>query len=229
MQVPNNTFISGHFRRGETELAVKRMEEARNVFWNRLRTLNGPFDHLPRPFRETLPLLAASCREIGLQDAIMRVPFGAHDPESEVYKSQMRDLDDWQESIAKLREIPGYERALCPLLLPEVRVAAREGPVVIVAANENWAQALIFVDEEHEPKTLPLLCGAQNVIKRMTDDNEEILRRDGNSVYVNASGDGRSTNVILRQLLRNLWQYVVAPIIRHLGLVVCDLVSLCRT
>ncbi|KAG1719232.1 CHAT domain-containing protein [Suillus lakei] len=119
-----------------------------------------------------------------------------------------RLTEQWEATVAEIRDIQGFSRFLLPPLYTDLQEAARHGPVIILVASQYSCNALI-VPTSGEPRHVP--------ITSLTLADVETLKCDFAREIRHASFMGPKesrTNLIV--LLRKIWDEVMLPIVKVL-------------
>ncbi|KDQ52320.1 hypothetical protein JAAARDRAFT_138934 [Jaapia argillacea MUCL 33604] len=211
-------------RKDKYALAIELLEEGRAVFWSQALHLRAPFDEL----RLKAPDIALDLEIISKELERRSLHGFAHGHadalEIERQSEDLRRLNDsWLKGLNLARSIGGFEDFLLPKSFTSLRVAAANGPVVVLNASRSRCDALILKSAAGDILHVPL-----PLFTPETERNTMKMRNlaVGSSVP-QSRGDrrfrpGRSRSVDpeaqLRSLLATLWTTVVEPVIRALGM-----------
>ena len=132
---------------------------------------------------------------------------------------------EYEERLAEIRELDGYERFLLPKRFSELREAASRGPVIMLNASTFGCDGLIlaspssslhrirFLDISHE-RVLEL----QKIVKDSISKAEPAASTDDSreDVPVHDLSPAPDVDTSFRLVLRELWSMVVKPCIEYL-------------
>ncbi|OAX44469.1 hypothetical protein K503DRAFT_764886 [Rhizopogon vinicolor AM-OR11-026] len=122
--------------------------------------------------------------------------------------AQIRKLTVQRDNvISRIRMLPGYSRFLLPPLFSDLQKAAEGGPVIIVNASQYSCDALIILSAQ-DPVHLRLDISRAEVSEWSTE--LQSITKDAGS-----SDDCLERNKIVG-ILRELWQHIIAPIVKAL-------------
>jgi hypothetical protein len=152
---------------GRVELAIEWLEQGRSIIWGQLLDLRTPLDIL----KESHSALAQELRQLSLEieqmgswarRALPSALMGhAQQDPSKLATSSYELVQRRQELLDVIRNLPGFETFLRPKPLADLRIAARSGPVVILAEGdrEESYHALILRPRQ-EDKVISLKLNA---------------------------------------------------------------------
>ncbi|MCA1705984.1 MAG: CHAT domain-containing protein [Actinobacteria bacterium] len=126
---------------GEPDRAMELLEWARGVLWSQMMDTRSDLTAL----RDAAPDLAA---EMATVQAELDGQVGG-DPQELGHQ--------WDELLDRIRALPGFESFLLQSLAKDLRVAAADGPVVIVNVSEWRCDALVVTTTETHVVSLPEL------------------------------------------------------------------------
>ncbi|PSR72068.1 hypothetical protein PHLCEN_2v12049 [Hermanssonia centrifuga] len=194
---------------GDLASAVEVLEQGRGLVWSQVRDNRYPLENLPdvapeltEAFRETLvqlELLSMSSDDVRVSSE-----------EKAAYKSHL--LERWNDTLQKIRELPGFQDFLRPRPLNSLRMAAAEGPVIITNLDTLRSDAIIM--QSTGPLSLVplstdlprLLSGLSKIMDRISEQG----RADRPWQY---PGGPAQT---LTSILQSLWRYVCSPVVEKL-------------
>ncbi|MFI1051729.1 CHAT domain-containing protein [Streptomyces griseoruber] len=173
-------------RTDTTELAAAHPELAQ-----RLEDVRRALDALPTETAPGLPDGAPTAPSDRSKDADLR----------------QRLATEWDELIARIRALDGFQDFLRPLDLPRMRRAASAGPLVYLNVSELRSDALIITEAGVRAVPLP----------EITPD--ALYDNVADFLSVTALGDPSSTSArtLLREVLAWLWEAVARPVLDALG------------
>ncbi|KIM19786.1 hypothetical protein M408DRAFT_30930 [Serendipita vermifera MAFF 305830] len=215
--------VAAAIRLGEYETAVEWAEQGRSIVWQNLLGLRTPLDDL----RTTSPELADQLHDISMQlelpPAREDTPEMTHIISTEYVTQRYSQLAmQWDETIRKVREIPGFETFLQAKSLSDLVPAACEGPIVILNEHSSRCDALILSPRDMEDRRIsvvnvPLASLTSNMCQRLSRDLKGLLISGGvrgDASRKSARVGGRvSNNDKFKDILGELWLCVVKPVI----------------
>ncbi|EIN12450.1 hypothetical protein PUNSTDRAFT_130709 [Punctularia strigosozonata HHB-11173 SS5] len=110
-----------------TELAVECLEHGRTLLWNGVLHLRTPFDGLPDRLASRLRIVSRQLEEVGMSDTRKISEKGA--------SRRHALVNEFEELLEQARSHPGFEALLLPPEFANLRIAAKEGPVVLLVAS----------------------------------------------------------------------------------------------
>ena len=152
---------------GRPELAVELLEQGRSVLWAQALNLRTGLTRLA----ELHPHLAERLESIRkildtpVPDAALAVPDPAGaSPPGIAHTGQQQDPVDlrrrlareWDQVLAEVRTLDGFEHFLAAIPYPELAAAAAEGPVVIVNTSRHGCHALLVDPGAARPRIVGL-------------------------------------------------------------------------
>ncbi|KAH6866122.1 CHAT domain-containing protein [Coprinopsis sp. MPI-PUGE-AT-0042] len=235
---------------GRADKALEWLEQGRCVVWSQLSNLRTPLDNL----RLHNSQLAQSIAEVAkqLENA------GSSPTRGQLHinlsTSEKMSLEDearahlnlarrWDDLLKEVRSIPGFESFLQPLpcsfLLQHLPAS---GPVVVINVDKQRCDAIALLAGLGEPLPIPLpdfsLEKANNyrgILKASLEDQHLRMREVQETMDEEVLGRGakpckqESSQVVVRQVLRDLWNEVVNPILKALGFSVSAQIWWCPT
>ena len=213
--------IAGQHRR-----AVELLEAGRSLIWTQelnLRSdlsrlterdpsLAAELEHARTDLDLPLPLLAPGAMDGDLAALDDLTPTGTI--QREALERRHQAARRWDEVLAQVRRLEGFEHFLKPIPVAQLRAAAAGGPVVIVNASQLGCHALIFTatdDPGVEVIPLPGLTRSDavdqanlllGVISRAGDLSRPYQEADRRAVF---------------DVLDWLWRVVAEPVLNALG------------
>jgi hypothetical protein len=210
---------------GRPELAVELLEQGRSVLWTQALNLRGDLSRLA----EQAPELAG--RLVSIQKVLdTPVPDTPSPPEppggsvlaaargrqrQDAAELRRRMARDWDDVVAQVRALAGFEHFLAAIPYAELAAAAAGGPVVIVNASRYGCHALIADAGRERVRvvSLPSLS-----LDTAVDRANGMLR-----VLEDASAPGRSLldreedRHDMLDVLDWLWDVIAEPVLADLG------------
>ncbi|KAG2150943.1 CHAT domain-containing protein [Suillus clintonianus] len=193
-------------RRGELVTAVELLERGRALLWSQVSRLRTPTDqlHIARP------LLAA--RFVALSEQLSPVTHGhgsdaADGAAATCAKQQFETLSkQWEAVVAQIRGVDGFSRFLLPPSYDDVRLAAQDGPIILLVASEYSCHSLIITRDAEQPHHVPLPSLNLANLEELKDDFLSTMR----SAVRTHQKEPRTK---LLALLRKVWDKVMLPIV----------------
>ncbi|KAG9013222.1 hypothetical protein FRB94_003292 [Tulasnella sp. JGI-2019a] len=109
----------------------------------------------------------------------------------------------WNDVLARIRNLPGFEAFLKPTPLETLQHAAAQGPVIIINVTHLRSDAIIIL-KSGEPAVIALPKATPDAIKGLLETPME-----GTATWPALNGS-------LRTKLQNIWTVIVAPIVYYL-------------
>ncbi|MGH3567486.1 MAG: CHAT domain-containing protein [Pseudonocardia sp.] len=124
-----------------------------------------------------------------------------------------RWLREWNDLLAGIRRVPGFERFLMPLTVEDMQQAAVAGPIVLINVSGYRSDALIVEPDGITVVPLPGLTP-----ETMSANGIAFLAGLDRALDAER-GDGTETagGSTVRTALAWLWDSVTAPVLEHLG------------
>lgn len=133
---------------GQPERAVEMLEQGRTVLWTQALHLRSDLTRLaeqePGLFADLQRVRDALDRPTG---ATARTSVSTYDTALAGIDERRRHAHEWDDLVARARQLPGFEHFLEAVPFAELRTAAREGPVVIVNTSRYGCHALVVTAE----------------------------------------------------------------------------------
>ncbi|KAJ7774138.1 CHAT domain-containing protein [Mycena maculata] len=227
--------------------AVEFLEASRSVFWSQALHLRTPLDRLESSYPDLASQMAALARELE-QSSFRKTrrnlstdrQHEAISIESEGARCQ-RLNKDWEQAIPSARMLPGFEDFMQPKGIIALKQAAVHGPIAILNAGKSSGHVLL-VKPFGEVQCVPLpdisLSGAEFLVKLLrallstsTFDLVEFMTKNvpGDNTTPRALVEARilarqevldnaSPNDVFRNILTELWECIVRPVLDALNL-----------
>ncbi|EIN11247.1 hypothetical protein PUNSTDRAFT_42565 [Punctularia strigosozonata HHB-11173 SS5] len=205
--------------RSRTDVAVELLEQGRAVFWNRALNSRRRGQNLPNDVERRLTEIM---RTIDLEAA-----------DDGQLLTRRKNLHVELEALLKeARSTPGYEHLLRTRPWRELSTVARDGPIVVLLANETCAVALIIQDAK-PPRYITLPGIDACVLEDLNIDMHETLDNERRKRFNNGSSKryqkmppptalksrrGDSGLLSWKDILERLWDLVVCPIFETMEL-----------
>ncbi|OAX38916.1 hypothetical protein K503DRAFT_121385 [Rhizopogon vinicolor AM-OR11-026] len=170
------------------------------LFWTQLARFQAPVDQISTS-GDIGKALVVEFKELSFH--LRSVLEGSTEDTAQIRKLTVQRDD----VISRIRMLPGFSRFLLPPLFSDLQNAAQDGPVIIVNASQYSCDALIVLSA-HDPVHLRLDIARAEVSEWST--KWQSITKDAGS-----SDDRFERNKIVG-ILRDLWQHIVAPIVKAL-------------
>lgn len=177
--------------------AIEALEGGRSLLWSQVVRVRTCLDEL-RFTGEYGASLADDFQRLSSQ--LERVPGTSRPP-----KDTKPMLKERETVVEQIRRVEGFKSFLKSVVFSDFDRAAIDGPVIILNASQHTCDALILL-HTMSPIHVPLLRTTPDDVLRMVARFRELT---GNLV----TADGEKA---LEDLLSNLWDVVVFPIVQHL-------------
>ncbi|KAH7912507.1 CHAT domain-containing protein [Hygrophoropsis aurantiaca] len=200
-------------RHNEPITAVEFLEHGRGLAWTHLARLRTPLDEL-RTLNEHGCALATQFQRISAQlNGSTETADYTDMPQNISSGEAQRRLKlaaDWESVVASIREIEGFSRFLMPPLYSDLREAARDGPVIMVNASKHSCDAFIVL-YTGQPRYIRLRDVTFNDVSHLASSFTSLLENS------RKSGPIPQKEKQLIDLLRQLWSFIVEPIVAELA------------
>jgi hypothetical protein len=131
-------------------------------------------------------------------------------PEHEHHLIQRQhQLDQWDDLLGRIREIPELATFLLPLTLQQLSRAAANGPVVYVIVHSHACHAVVLREKPHELDVIPL--PGLSPADAATNANRI---RAAHSAHIR---DRAAAQEQILQTLAWTWDSIAGPVLTHLG------------
>ncbi|KAH6881201.1 CHAT domain-containing protein [Coprinopsis sp. MPI-PUGE-AT-0042] len=223
---------------GRVDKALEWLEQGRCVVWSQLSNLRTPIDDLRLHNQE----LAQSVAEVSkqLQNAgscRVQSHFGLSTSEKVLLEDEARVhlnlARRWDDLLKTVRSIPGFECFLQPLPCSSLLQHLPEsGPVVVINVDEQRCDAIALLTGQDKPIHIPLPDFSLEKANKYRGDLKanlesqqlrmrEVREATDEDVSGRALRPGKrnqmQSEVVVRKILRDLWNEVVGPILNTLG------------
>ncbi|KAG2123284.1 CHAT domain-containing protein [Suillus clintonianus] len=186
--------------------AVELAEQGRGQHWSLASRLRSPLEDL----QSTNPKLAHKFSELSkrlsnAQGSTGSTDRAAADRAATEYRRLTRQ---WDAVVAEIRDLQAFSRFLLPPLYEDLKVAARNGPVIILIASQYSCSAIV-VPTSGEPRHIPL--------PSVTLTDLEILKgRFARAIHEASRMSLTDSRTDLIVLLRIVWDEIMLPIVNVL-------------
>ncbi|KAJ7434956.1 CHAT domain-containing protein [Mycena latifolia] len=213
------------------EQAVEWLEQGRSVIWSQLLDLRTPIDVLKDShpdLADRLIFLSIQLEGAGVRDGYAVVTGPIESPQSlvSVGSRYHEYAHERGQLLDQIRTFPGFTSFLLPMKIPQLSLAAREGPVVAINISETRCDALILMpglgtDIIH----IALNCTCQDL--QATAESlrrpQGVAGRKGipehhDRLFGTQERDDTTRADFFPQLLSDLWFQVAKPILQALAI-----------
>lgn len=191
-------------RCGLVTLAVEMLEHGRGLLWTYLACFQTPLDELQSAGEHGRQLASEFLR---LSSLLEDAACGAVTEEG--LQHYRRLLREWDTLVDQIRLVNGFGDFLLAPSFSKLKEAAKNGPVIITNASKYSCDAVI-VHYEHDPIHIPLTDINTSDILQLSSQFRDFAANP--SIW----GGGRSTEKHVTQLLRQIWDAVVLPVVKRL-------------
>ncbi|KAH6888869.1 TPR-like protein [Coprinopsis sp. MPI-PUGE-AT-0042] len=205
---------------GRVDKALEWLEQGRCVVWSQLSNLRTPLDDL----RLHNSQLAQSVTDISKQLETAGLSRGQS--HIDLSTSQKMSLEDearahlklarrWDDLLKRVRSIPGFESFLQPVPCSYLlRHLPASGPVVVINVDEQRCDAIALLAGLDKPLHIPLPDFSLEKANKYRGDLKTNLER---RTIRPGKQNRMQSEVVVRKILRDLWNEVVSPILNTLG------------
>ena len=216
-------------RAGQPKLAVELLEQGRSMLWSQALNLRADYGDLPLAAPELAARLEAA-------RAILNAPLDSQAPEQPgislppVYPGgppvtgfhpprqedpRARAARDYDETLARIRQLDGFERYLEPTPYPDLAAATRGGAAVIVNASDFGCHAIIVTQEGERARVVDLPGLDHHKAEDQARGISRLLRdvRLVGRPFPRREADRRE----LLDILGWLWDVIAAPVLDSLA------------
>ena len=203
-----------HNRQHYLGRAIELLDQGRSILWSQTSNFKRGLDDL----REVDSNLASDLDNVGkfLAQGCFRDP---NDPLSETdAQLYRRYAEKWEDLVHRIRVLPGFHHFLLPSPISTLRIAAAEGPVVIINSSEYRCDAVI-VRSQGDLVLVPLPDMTATEVESLA----QACSRKSISVGIPSKDYSTMPFETLEQELNRTWSLVGEPItqkLEELGLVV---------
>ncbi|KZT58559.1 hypothetical protein CALCODRAFT_451548 [Calocera cornea HHB12733] len=185
---------------GRYDRALELLESGRGIFWTQLLQLRTEVDEL----QDAAPKLAQELQDVG-RALEADVPTSGGLENEHLLQRHRRLAERWEQLVAEVRQIDGFEDFLQATKFSQLSEAAKEGPIVIINGSTTRVDALILTSERRNYH-----CALPGIQARLAIQLAEFLRH-ALSVPKDQRGLAFMERAV-RSVLDRLWHTVVSPI-----------------
>jgi tetratricopeptide (TPR) repeat protein len=216
------------FSYGEYELALEWLEQGRCLVWRQLNDLRTPLDDL----RMHNPALADDLLRVSraLENAGSQAEVAVFTAETSMMeKMSIQDqasthiklAKEWDQLLTKVRAIPTFEDFLrpasCSTLLKHL---PDSGPVVVINIHKDRSDALALLSGTKKPLHIALHEFSYEKADKLYHDLKDHLFNSGVQMR-GSKPDTRGLHykspAVIKDILAQLWTFLVKPILNALG------------
>ncbi|KAG1746161.1 CHAT domain-containing protein [Suillus lakei] len=190
-------------RRGELATAVELLERGRALLWSQVSRLRTAPDQL----RIARPLLADQFAALSEDLSVATYGHGSDFvvADSAVAEHYRRLLKQWEAVVAQIRGIDRFSRFLLPPSYDDARLAAQDGPIILLIASEYSCHSLIITRNSEQP---------HHVLLSLTLADLQDLKKDfAEAIQQAIVMRPTQPRMELRSLLQKVWDKVMLPIV----------------
>ena len=216
---------------GQMDLALAWLEEGRCLVWNQIKQLRTPVEDLRTEnsaLADRFLYVARALEMYGSRRVIS-------DPFSEAMVTQMVAAQDeaqrhaelakeWAKILKQIRVLPGFRNFLRPPTASDLFADLPcDGPVIVFNIHEDRCDALAMISGAHQPLHIPLKDLSWKRAIDLRDDFRIYLRGVRTIREVDRKGKPNpfpGKEVTIYEILRDLWIYLVRPVLDALAYLV---------
>ncbi|KAH6918213.1 CHAT domain-containing protein [Coprinopsis sp. MPI-PUGE-AT-0042] len=199
---------------GQADKALEWLEQGRCVVWSQLSNLRTPIDNLH-----------LHNSQLAQAYDYFEITIGLFPDDIDLSTSQKMSLEDearahlnlarqWDNLLKEVRSIPGFESFLQPLPCSSLlQHLPASGPVVVINVDKQRCDAIALLAGLGEPLHIPL----PDFSLEKANNYRGILKASLEDQHLRMREDQMQSQVMVRQVLRDLWNEVVGPILNTLG------------
>lgn len=198
--------------------ALEWLEQGRSVIWNQNMQLHIPLDILSH----TNPELAQRMSQISKQ-----LEYPDLDQSTNRYIQKQHALaKEWEDLVHKAQRLPGFENFMKLPQFNILRDACSVGIIVVLNISDHRCDALILKSPEEPVYHVELTLFSHEKATNLQTKLHGLLQRKG--LYRDQQRDERhirpkfvvveDENETFRSILKDLWRYVVKPVLDALSL-----------
>ncbi|KAG2136988.1 TPR-like protein [Suillus clintonianus] len=206
-------------RSGDVCRAVELLEQGRTVIWTQMTRLRTPLDGLQDLGDHAVSLMKKFRHFSSLLDAPpANRAEGTPGVNAEAEASRYRRLlEDWNRVVEDIRKIEGFSRFLLPPLFSDLQNAARDGPIIVLAASRLSCNAII-VPHNQPPINIKLCINLEKlqhlVVKFQRASQPQAAPKP--TPEATSKPSPKRTQSALMKALMELWDDVVSPVVDNL-------------
>ena len=211
--------------------ALEWLEQGRSIVWGQILQLRSAVDELSLKDPELAQKFVEVSKELEfLSNPRLQIPH-EHSLSVEETEQKHRSLAQrWQDLVNQIQSLHGFEEFLKPKPASRLVKAAKYGPVVVLNASEHGCDALIIMTQSSHLQHVALPTLSMSTAKHLQDKLCHLLLDAGIKVRKE-----RAAKLVKHlpleklefpEILAQLWNSVVFPVIKAMGLEVSLLCSM---
>ncbi|KAH6904727.1 CHAT domain-containing protein [Coprinopsis sp. MPI-PUGE-AT-0042] len=220
---------------GRVNKALKWLEQGRCIVWSQLSNLRTPINDLRLHNWELAQSVADVSKKLetaGASRGQSHIGLSISEKISleDEARAHLNLARRWDDLLKTVRSIPGFESFLQPLpcssLLQHLPVS---GPVVVINVDKRRCDAIALFAGRAKPLHIPLPNFSLEKANKYRDDlkanleKHQLRMREVSGRGAKPSKQNQMQNqVVVRQVLRDLWNEVAGPILNALGFLRMD-------
>ena len=216
------------FSYGEHNLALEWLEQGRCLVWRQLNDLRTPLDDLYMynpALADDLLRVSKSLENAGSQAEVP--PFTAETTMMEKMSIQDEEnahiklAKEWDQLLTKVRAIPTFEDFLRPVSCSTLlKHLPDSGPVVVINIHKDRSDALALLSGAEKPLHIALHEFSYKKADKLYHDLKDHLPNSGVRMH-GSEPDTRGLHykspAVIKDILAQLWTFLVKPILNALG------------
>ena len=224
------------FKLGKINLALEWLEQGRCVVWGQINDLRTPIDVLRAKHPDLaddivrvssgLDISGSQSREDTNLTADSMVEETMPQEETSVH-AKLELAQEWNQLLAKVRTLPDFEDFIQPLSYSVISEhLPKSGPVILINVHKDRCDALALVPDTNRPIHIPLSEFTYEKSVALRDHLQANLLASGIRMreaepLTRGVRPFSKRSMGLRGILRQLWVWVVKPILDALGYSAC--------
>ncbi|KIJ51991.1 hypothetical protein M422DRAFT_223383 [Sphaerobolus stellatus SS14] len=220
-----NSAVACAISAGNLQLALEWLESGRNIVWRQILQLRTPIQELHDRYPEIanrLQTISLSLENSGIASSTPHFQAASSDhttleQEAQNHRSMTKE---YQTLIDQIHQLPGFENFLQPKHLHQLTHAARNGPIVVINVHASRCDALILHSQDpsnpllhvHLPDFSPGKAATLHFQLASALGNHVIHSERKPQLDEDSDNAGN-----LEVILKNLWSWVVLPIIAEIS------------
>ncbi|KAF8755610.1 TPR-like protein [Rhizoctonia solani] len=197
----------------EYTLALEWLEHARCVVWNQSLMLRSPVDVL----HASHPDLATQLQSISQQLHHVNSQPPSSQSATDTPERRHRLAREYNDLVAQVHKLPGFENFLLPTQTNELIKAARNGPIVVINCGEDRCDALLVMPGSSEIACIPLPGFTGAKAKRTRIEMDKSIRNRRSSERGIERRPLQEEELDFQNVLADLWYEIVKPVLDFLG------------
>ncbi|CAE6520932.1 unnamed protein product [Rhizoctonia solani] len=200
------------------DLALEWLEQGRAVVWSQMLQLRSPLDDLAA----VDPSLAANMRQVATELFNASSGFKANvslKPQDEATQQHHRLAEKYQELVAAVRKLPGFNNFLKPAKISALSRAAQTGPLIVLNVDDSRCDALVIRPGTEEIAHIPLPDLSLGVLSLIRAELEASLSmnhvRERGIVLKSRPKEKHDDR--FEHVLSTLWTCITKPVLDVLG------------